>query len=112
MMVTDYDTREKNAISSVWPNCLQVLCRFHVWQAWINKMNAIGLSNSQEVRDFLHRYIELYLCINVEVVCSFSDDVIEQYEECLQLWANDTKLPQFLEYFRSTYLKYTFGAPI
>lgn len=37
--ITDNDIRERNALSTVWPNIHLLLCMFHVWQAWRNRLN-------------------------------------------------------------------------
>ena len=37
--ITDNDIRERNALSTIWPNIHLLLCMFHVWQAWRNRLN-------------------------------------------------------------------------
>ena len=37
--MTDNDTRERFALTQIWPNSLLLLCVFHIWQAWRNGMN-------------------------------------------------------------------------
>ena len=37
--ITDNDVHERNALSTVWPNIHLLLCMFHVWQAWRNRLN-------------------------------------------------------------------------
>lgn len=36
-VITDTDTKERGALSIVWPNVILLLCKFHLRQCWTNK---------------------------------------------------------------------------
>ena len=36
---TDNDPRERSALTTHWPDISLLLCIFHIWQAWRNKLN-------------------------------------------------------------------------
>ena len=36
---TNYDTRERTALQEIWLSTLLLLCMFHVWQCWHNRLN-------------------------------------------------------------------------
>lgn len=39
VVITDTDTRERTALSTVWPGIKLLLCKFHVRQCWTNRRN-------------------------------------------------------------------------
>lgn len=39
--ITDTDTKERGALSIVWPSIWLLLCKFHVRQCWTNKRKAL-----------------------------------------------------------------------
>ncbi|KAI4517100.1 hypothetical protein K525DRAFT_211665, partial [Schizophyllum commune Loenen D] len=38
VVMTDNDAREQKALTTVWPNVHLMVCIFHIWQAWRNKL--------------------------------------------------------------------------
>ncbi|TFY62444.1 hypothetical protein EVJ58_g3855 [Rhodofomes roseus] len=43
--MTDTDTKERGALSTVWPEIVLLLCKFHVRQCWKNRRGTLKLSN-------------------------------------------------------------------
>ncbi|EIM80782.1 uncharacterized protein STEHIDRAFT_115633 [Stereum hirsutum FP-91666 SS1] len=40
-VITDTDTKERGALSIVWPNIILLLCKFHLRQCWTNKRTTL-----------------------------------------------------------------------
>jgi hypothetical protein len=113
VVFTDNDTRERNALSAVFPGALLLLCRFHTAQAWRNGVNRkIRVIPKGPARNEVRRTIAKFLAVLLKDITKF-EDAIAHYNKHLDYF---TKLGEqtdtiskkksqgglaFLSYFQS-----------
>ena len=59
--MTDCDTKERKAISQIWPDAYLLICLFHISSNWKNKLNQLLGSYGSKETIKLRKEIKIFI---------------------------------------------------
>ena len=59
--MTNCDTKERKAISQIWPDAYLLICLFHISSNWKNKLNQLLGSYGSKETIKLHKEIKIFI---------------------------------------------------
>lgn len=98
----DFEDAMLQAVKESWPNAIVKCCKFHLGQAWLRKIQALGLSDEyktheSEVSAWLKSFFGLSFLPPADVSDAFAFDILADAPE-------GRKVEQFADYVLQTYV--------